>query len=80
MLDSPNDIWAAAAVTWQVVTSATCTQEAPGDCMFGPTIEQIDELVKVDSKEEQDRLLREGIQKEHKLWVSTLTGHWPRCC
>ena len=80
MLDTPNDIWAAAAVIYQVVTSATCTQEAPGDCIFGPTIEQIDELVKVDSQEERDRMLRKGIQKEQKLWVSTLTGHWPRCC
>lgn len=80
MLDKPNDIWAAAAVIYQVVTSATCTQEAPGDCMFGPTMQQIDEMIKLASKKERNRLLREAIRKEQALWVSAFTGHWPRCC
>ncbi len=80
MLDNPNDIWAAATVIYQVVTSASDTREAPGDCMFGPTMQQIDQLMKLASKKEQNRFLRKAIQKEQALWVSAFTGHWPHCC
>ncbi len=80
MLDNPNDIWAAATVIYQVVTSASDTREAPGDCMFGPTMQQIDELMKLASKKERNRFLRKAIQQEQALWVSAFTGHWPHCC
>jgi len=75
-----KDIWAAATVIYQVVTSASDTREAPGDCMFGPTMQQIDRLMKLASKKEQNGFLRKAIQKEQALWVRAFTGHWPHCC
>ena len=80
MLDNPNDIWAAATVIHRVVTSAVSRQKAPGDCMFGPTTQQIDQIMKLRSKEKQDRALRKAIQEEQVLWVSAFTGRLPHCC
>jgi len=77
MLDNPNDIWAAATVIYQVVTSAV---SAPGACMFDPTTQQIDQIMKLRSKEKQDRALRKAIQEEQTLWVSAFTGRLPHCC
>ena len=79
MLDSPNDIWAAAqaaaTVIYQVPTSASPTQEVQGDCTFGPTMHQVDQIMKLPSKKEQNRALRKAIQKAQTLWVSAFTGH-----
>ena len=80
MLDNPNDIWAAATVIYRVVTSVVSRQKAPGDCMFGPTTQQIDQIMKLRSKEKQDRALRKAIQEEQALWVSAFTGRLPHCC
>jgi len=60
--------------------AASDTREAPGDCMFGPTMQQIDELMKLASKKERNRFLRKAIQQEQALWVSAFTGHWPHYC
>ena len=70
MLDSPNDIWAAATVIYQVVTSGSPTKEAQGDCMFDPTMHQVDQMMKLPSKREQNRAFRKAIQKAQSLWVS----------
>lgn len=48
--------------------------------MFGPSTQQIDQIMKLPTQKEQDRLLRKAIQEEQALWVSAFTGHWPRCC
>ena len=75
----PNDIWAAATGIHQVVTSASHTQEALGDCVSGPMMQQIDQVMKLPSKKKQDRALRKAIQEEQALWVSAFIGHWPHC-
>ena len=48
--------------------------------MFGPTMQQIDEMMKLPSKERHDRFLRKAIQEEQAQWVSVFTGHRPHRC
>lgn len=39
--------------------------------MFGPTMQQIDEMMKLPSKERHDRFLRKAIQEEQAQWAES---------
>ncbi|KAA6427032.1 MAG: hypothetical protein FRX49_02789 [Trebouxia sp. A1-2] len=56
-------------------TSASSKPKALGDCMFGPSTQQIDQIMKLPTQKEQDRLLRKAIQEEQALWAKSKVYH-----